>query len=61
MSAAVPRLRSVKPTPAEPQPDTSYEHRERQRIAQRDWAALHVAADRRSPLGFLDRIRRTWR
>jgi hypothetical protein len=45
----------------QPQPDVSYEHRERQHIAERDWAGLHVAADRRSPLGFFDRVRRTWR
>lgn len=58
---ATRKLHVVAPERHQPQPDTSYEHRERQHISARDWAALHVAADRRSPLGFFDRVRRTWR
>lgn len=44
-----------------PTPDLSYEWRDRQRIMRRDWARVHVAADRREPLPFFDRIVRTWR
>jgi hypothetical protein len=27
----------------------------------RDWAAVHIRGDRNPPLGFFDRVRRTWR
>lgn len=35
--------------------------RMRAEIAQRDWSAVHVAADRRQPIALFDRIARTWR
>jgi hypothetical protein len=41
-------------------PDTSYEHRERQRIASKDWAAVHVRGDRSAPLDFFLRPSRGW-
>lgn len=60
MSAAR-NLRAVpsEPVKAPPAPDLSYEWRDRQRIRSRDWAAVHIAADRRAPvaLGFT----RFWR
>lgn len=59
--SAKPLLHSVPDEPVkEPAPDMSYEHQERRRIAERDWAAVHVASDRRAGLSFLDRVRRTW-
>lgn len=55
------RLRSV-PAPEEaPEPDMTYEYRERQRILQRDWAAVHTSGDRAPALPFFDRPTRTWR
>jgi hypothetical protein len=30
-------------------------------IHKRDWAAVHIEADRRAPLFMLDRPKRTWR
>lgn len=44
-----PRLLILAPTREPPPPDTSYEAKERQRIMARDWAAVHISADRRSP------------
>jgi hypothetical protein len=46
---------------SQPEPDLSYEYRERQFIASRDWAAVHVAADRRAPISLADGVRRWWR
>jgi hypothetical protein len=43
-----------------PPPDMSYEHRQRLHIASRDWAAVHVAADRRAPLHLPDQVKRLW-
>lgn len=55
-------LHSVPQPPADqPEPSYAYEHEQRQASARRDWAALHIAGDRRPALGFLDRVRRTWR
>jgi len=55
------RLRPV-PEPAdEPAPDLSYEWRDRQRIRERDWAAVHIRGDRGPALPFFQRILRTWR
>jgi hypothetical protein len=34
-------------------PDTSYEARHRQHIMNRDWATMHIAADRRAPFAFI--------
>jgi hypothetical protein len=39
----------------------TYEYRERQRILQRDWAAVHTSGDRAPALPFFDRPTRTWR
>lgn len=46
--SAQPKLRAV-PAVAEPAPDTSYEAEQRRHIMSRNWAAVHVAADKRSP------------
>jgi hypothetical protein len=55
------RLAAV-PTPVEqPAPDLSYEWQDRQRIAARDWARVHIAGDRAPVLAFLERVKRTWR
>lgn len=43
-----PTLHAV-PKVAEPAPDLSYEAEQRRRIMSRDWAAVHVLADRRRP------------
>jgi len=45
-------------TPAEAY---AYEAEQRRRIMARDWARVHIAADRRPALPFFDRIKRTWR
>ena len=45
----------------EPAPDMSYEWRDRQRIRAKDWARVHIAADRRAPIYMPDRVRRLWR
>lgn len=56
------KLRSVPQAPVEvPEPDVSYEWRDRQRIASRDWAKVHTTADRRPPLHWFERLRGTWR
>lgn len=47
--------------PEDRPPSTDYEWQERQRIGARDWAAIHIAADRRAPIMLPDRIRRLWR
>jgi hypothetical protein len=57
------KLRAVPdaPKPAA-RPDLhDYEHLERQRIAAKDWAKLHVRADRSEPVYLLDRPKRGWR
>lgn len=46
---------------AEPAPDLSYEARERRYVLSRDWAAVHVAGDRREPVNIPERVRRWWR
>jgi hypothetical protein len=61
MTAALRQLRAVAPSSEQPPPDLSYEWRERQRIAERDWASVHVAADRRPALPWFEQRRRTWR
>lgn len=61
MSAAR-KLQVVPEFPVEkPAPDVSYEHRERKRIAERDWAAVHIRGDRAAPLNIIDRVTRLWR
>jgi hypothetical protein len=45
---------------SEPPPNLDYEHRQRAHILSRNWARVHVEADRREPLHFFDRITRTW-
>lgn len=47
-----PKLRVVTD---EPPPDLSYEWRDRQRIAARNWATVHIQADRRAPVFIPDR------
>jgi hypothetical protein len=57
-----PRLHSVPETPiAEPAPDMSYEAAQRRHIASRDWAKVHVTADRRALISLADRIKGLWR
>jgi hypothetical protein len=40
-------LKLVEPAPEPPAPNLDYEWKERQRIKARNWAAVHIAADRR--------------
>jgi hypothetical protein len=47
-----PRLRVVADVPP---PDLSYEWRDRQRIARKNWAAVHIQGDRRAPVFIPDR------
>ena len=55
------KLKAV-PAPAdEPPPSTDYEWQERQRIARKDWAAIHVRSDRSPALDFIRRVVRGWR
>jgi hypothetical protein len=53
-------LRPVPDTPAEPEPDLSYEYRERNYVLNRDWSRVLIAGDRAKPLPFFERIKRTW-
>jgi hypothetical protein len=50
-----PALHVVKDAPEEA-PDTSYEAEQRKRIMSRDWAAVHVSADRRAPFASITRL-----
>jgi hypothetical protein len=49
--------------PPQPAPPTDYEWQERQRIARKDWAAIHVRGDRSAPVDLpgLYRVLRPWR
>jgi hypothetical protein len=53
-------LKLVQPAD-QPEPDLSYEARERRFIASRNWAAIHVASFRADALEITDRPRRWWR
>jgi hypothetical protein len=53
-------LKLVQPAD-QPEPDLSYESRERRFIASRNWAGVHVAGDRADALEITDRPRRWWR
>lgn len=55
------RLTVVASEPMQPAPDMSYEWRDRQRIAAKDWARIHTLADRRAPIFLPDNHKRTWR
>lgn len=52
-------LRAVE-TVQQPAPSLDYEWQDRQRIMGRNWSAVHVAADKRSPLPFWNQVRRSW-
>lgn len=59
-----PRLHSVPPPAPEKAPREGlhdYESQTRQASAATDWAALHVAADRRKPFAWLGVKQRGWR
>lgn len=59
---ARPNLRPVPTQQGEPPaPDLSYEWQERQRVARKDWAAIHVRGDRNPPLAWWPHTRRPWR
>lgn len=49
---------NLKIIPREPsleqEPNLDYEWQERQRIRSRDWAAVHIAADKREPVVIAD-------
>lgn len=51
----------VVPAAEQPQPSYEYEAQERRRIAAKNWAAIHIAGDRRAPLPFFERVKRIWR
>lgn len=57
---AKPELRIVD-RPDQPEPDMTYEHELRRRIAARNWAAVHVRGDRAPPLYLPNRPTRGWR
>ena len=60
MNRETGKLRVVKSEPVARQlADLSYEWKDRQRIRARNWAAVHIAADRREPVSLS--IRRFWR
>lgn len=47
------------PKRAAPRADLhAYEHEERRKIAEKDWAKVHVVGDRREPLDWVSRPRR---
>lgn len=58
--SAKPNLRVVAPAD-QSAPSTEYEWQHRQRIARKDWAAIHIGGDRSAPLSIIDRIVRPWR
>lgn len=45
----------------QPAPSYAYEAEQRRRIASKNWAAIHIAGDRREPLSLPDRVKRVWR
>lgn len=51
-------IAAVKDRPTPKIDPYAYEHEERRRIAERDWARVHVAGDRREPLDWVSRPRR---
>lgn len=57
-----PRLKAVPKVPVTPPPpDMSYEWRDRQRVAAKDWSRVHIDGDRASRivnLPFFDLLRR---
>lgn len=61
------RLKAVPKVPVpEPAPDTSYEWRQRQRSAAKDWGSLHARGPEHDFKGsalepIIDRLRRWWR
>jgi len=61
MARSTAKLRAVPAAPKEPAPSLAYEYEERQRMAAKDWAAIHVRGDRSPPLDFFNRIVRSWR
>lgn len=61
MKAARPAKLRVVAAVEEPAPSYAYEAEQRRRIARKDWAAIHVAGDRRAPLPFFERVKRIWR
>lgn len=61
MARSQAKLRSVAPAAPAPEPSLAYEWQERQRIARKDWAAIHIHADRARPFDFVRRIARHWR
>lgn len=60
--SAKAKLRAVPDAqPVPPAPSYDYEHQERQRIARKDWAAVHVRGDRNPVFDWWPTARSLWR